>query len=67
MKQIILFSTLVVLSFETESQCEEASRQLHGTKYIEGGCWESYKYTLNSPLSRPDNLYLSLYDTGEPQ
>jgi len=67
LKQIMLFSTLVVLSFDTEIQCEEASKHLHGTEYVEGSCWKSFEYTLNSPLPRPDNLYLSLYDTGEPQ
>ena len=52
-KQIILYSTLAVFSFETEAQCEMASKLLHKDEYVEGSCWKSFEYVLPRPLRRP--------------
>ena len=56
-KQILLFSTLAMFSFETESQCEDASKFLHEHEYVEGSCFKTYKYVHPAPMPRPDNLW----------
>ena len=59
-KQVVLYSVLAMFNFETENQCEDAAKHLHGTEYEEGGCFKTYEYVLEAPLSRPDELWRSV-------
>ena len=59
-KQILLFSTLAMFSFETEADCEAASKILHEHEYVEGSCFKTYKYVHQGPMKRPDDLWRSV-------
>jgi hypothetical protein len=62
-KQIVLYSMLVMYSFDTESMCEKASEIAHAEDYKAGGCFKTYEYVLpefEAPLPRPDDLWKSV-------
>ena len=59
-KQILLFSTLAMFSFETENECEAASKCFHKQDYVEGSCFKRYEYVHPKPLPRPDDLWRSV-------
>ena len=56
-KQIVLFSVLAVLNFETEKDCEEAAKIIHDWEYVEGSCWKSFEYVLPAPRPRHNDLW----------
>ena len=56
-KQIVLYSMLVMYSFNSEDLCERASEIAHATNYEAGGCFKTYEYVLPHPLRRPDDLW----------
>lgn len=55
--QIVLYSFLMVLNFETEMQCEAAAKIVHKEEYIEGGCHKTFRYELPPIPTRPDDLW----------
>ena len=55
-KQIVLYSMLVMYSFNSEDLCEKASEIAHAANYEAGGCFKTYEYVLPPPIQRPDDL-----------
>ena len=56
-KQIVLYSMLVMYSFNSEDLCERASEIAHAENYEAGGWFKTYEYVLPRPLQRPDDLW----------
>tara|TARA_R100000329_G_scaffold107968_1_gene88639 strand:- start:670 stop:870 length:201 start_codon:yes stop_codon:yes gene_type:complete len=56
MKQIVLYSLLTVMHFDTPEECQMWSDKIYGEGYR---CFETYKYEelyLKPPLPRPNNF-----------
>ena len=47
---IILYSTLVMISFTTQEACDEFNKKQHEA---EAECFKTYKYVSKPPLPRP--------------
>ena len=56
-KQIVLYSMLVMYSFNSEDLCERASEIAHAADYEAGGCFKTYEYVLSQIPHRPDDLW----------
>ena len=56
-KQIVLYSMLVMYSFNSEDLCERASEIAHAENYEAGGCFKTYEYVLPQIPHRPDDLW----------
>ena len=60
-KQILLFSTLAMFSFETEKEKERLPQTEDEVQdYVEGSCFKRYEYVHPKPLPRPDDLWRSV-------
>ena len=59
-KQVVLYSMLVMYSFNSEDLCEKASEIAHAADYEAGGCFKTYEYVLPRPLQSPDDLWRSV-------
>tara|TARA_R100000657_G_C4672282_1_gene117069 strand:- start:767 stop:967 length:201 start_codon:yes stop_codon:yes gene_type:complete len=56
MKQIVLYSLLTVMHFDTPEECQMWSNKIYGEGYR---CFETYKYEelyLKPPPPRPNNF-----------
>ena len=56
-KQVVLYSMLVMYSFNSEDLCEKASEIAHAADYEAGGCFKTYEYVLPQIPHRPDDLW----------
>ena len=56
-KQIVLYSMLVMYSFNSEDLCVRASEIAHAENYEAGGCFKTYEYVLPQIPHRPDDLW----------